>query len=120
MSPFLRILNQTTDRPVALRVRFAARRIERLRGLIGHPPLRMGEGLLLAPCRGVHTFGMRHPIDVLALDGGGWVLRSWRALPPRRLTGLLRRGAAVLELPVGAIDASGTREGHRLAWEGAA
>jgi uncharacterized membrane protein (UPF0127 family) len=55
-----------------------------------------GHALLIAHCRSVHTFGMRFPIDVTFLDSNGRMLRTERAVPPRRV--LSERGAfAVLE-----------------------
>ena len=62
-----------TDRGASLgtRVRMADRWWLRLRGLIGRPALTHGAGLLLAPCQGVHTLGMRSCLDVLFLDREG-------------------------------------------------
>ena len=59
---------------------------------------RAGGGLLIPRCRGVHTFGMRFPIDVLFLDERERVIELRRAVPPCRV--LRCPGAmAVLELP---------------------
>ncbi|MDA0578048.1 MAG: DUF192 domain-containing protein [Verrucomicrobia bacterium] len=44
----------------------------RLRGLLGRDQLPQDEGLYLAPCRAVHTFGMRFALDLLFVD------RQWR------------------------------------------
>ncbi|MCS6850477.1 MAG: DUF192 domain-containing protein, partial [Gemmataceae bacterium] len=41
-----------------------------------------GHGLLLVPCASVHTFGLRFPIDAVALDRTGRVLAVHRAVPP--------------------------------------
>jgi len=42
-------------------------------------------GLELAPCRSVHTFGMRFALDLIWLDGDGRVVRVDAEVPPRRL-----------------------------------
>jgi uncharacterized protein len=66
------------------------------------------------PSRGVHTWGMRFTIDVLALDQSGRVidcvsnLRPWRVRLPRRGT------AGVLELPAGTLAASHTSLGDQI------
>ena len=63
----------------------------RLRGLIGrHAP---GEGptLILAPCRSIHTIGMRFPIDVAFVSRGGRIVRSERAVTGGRF--LRHKGA---------------------------
>jgi len=37
-------------------------------GLLGKARLDPGKGLLIVPSSGVHTWGMRFPIDVVALN----------------------------------------------------
>lgn len=82
-----------------MRVSFATGWWQRFRGLT-HP--RFSEGscsvLLLAPCRSIHTFTMRTPIDVAFIDREGRVCRTHVALPPRRLL-VCRHACAVLERP---------------------
>jgi uncharacterized membrane protein (UPF0127 family) len=57
---------------------------------------------------------MRFTIDVLALDERGIVVDRVARLKPWRIR-LPRRGTAgVLELPAGALDATGTQLGHRI------
>ena len=46
----------------------------RLRGLLGAPPLRPGEGLLLEGCQAVHMYGMKQALDVAFLGGEGEVV----------------------------------------------
>lgn len=58
-----------------------------------------GPGLLIPRCSGVHTFGMRFPLDLVFLDRDGRPCSIRRAVPPRRFA-WDRRAAAVLELPV--------------------
>lgn len=55
----------------------------RLRGLIGRP--RDGTALVLAPCRSVHTFGMRASLDVVFVDRRGTVLAVHPRVPPGRV-----------------------------------
>ncbi len=71
------------------RVIFALSLLERARGLLGHSPSWLGAGglLVLAPCRSVHTFGMKHPLDIAFIDGGGHVLKALSGMPPRRMAG---------------------------------
>jgi uncharacterized membrane protein (UPF0127 family) len=72
-----------------------------------------GEGLLLDRCYGIHTIGMRFPIDVLFLDKELHVMRAVQALPPFR-TCVVKHAVYVLELPVGAIPASRTETGDQI------
>ncbi|HSG80255.1 MAG TPA: hypothetical protein VLD62_11790 [Acidimicrobiia bacterium] len=67
----------------------------RLRGIRAVP---RGWGVLLRT-RSIHTFGMRKPLGVVALDGDLVVRRS-RAVPPRRV--VVDLGASwILEIPDG-------------------
>lgn len=55
---------------------FMASRSARLRGLIGRVPDRAWH--VLAPCDDVHTFGMRHELDIAFVARGGEVLAVHR------------------------------------------
>jgi len=80
----------------------------RAKGLLGVRHLDEGDALWLAPCRAVHTFGMRFAIDVVFLDARGKVLRIVPNLPPYRLAVCLR-AASVLELAAGTMRRPGAR-----------
>jgi uncharacterized membrane protein (UPF0127 family) len=88
---------------------------ERLRGLLGRPVLRCGEGLVIDPCPSVHTFGMGYALDLAFLDSHWRVLKLVRELPPLRWAGCTA-ARATLELPPGALDAAGITAGDVLEW----
>jgi len=106
--------NTSTGTVLANRVGVAATRASRAVGLLSRSGLEPGEALWIVPSRGVHTWGMRFTIDVLALDDAGKVidcvsnLRPWRVRLPRRGT------AGVLELPAGTLAASHTSLGDQI------
>ena len=109
--------NATTNTVVATRVAVAATRSARRAGLLSRTGLERGEALWIIPSRGVHTFGMKFAIDVVALDESGAVIDCVSALKPWRIR-LPRRGTAgVLELAAGALGDSGTEVGHRILFE---
>jgi uncharacterized protein len=106
--------NLDTGAVVADNVAVADTRATRAVGLLTRSGLDPGEGLWIVPSRGVHTWGMRFAIDVLALDERGVVIDQVTALKPWRIR-LPRRGTAgVLELPPGTLARSGTALGHRI------
>ncbi len=112
-----RVRNTRTGRLIAGRVGVATSRARRAVGLIGRSGLQDGEALWIAPSRGVHTWGMRFPIDVLGLDAAGRVVDLVAALRPWRMR-LPRRGCiGVLELAAGAIRQSGTEMGDAVVFE---
>ena len=93
----------------------------RFMGLMGRRSLPAGSGLWLPGDNGIHMFFMRFPIDAVFVGpptpgfAGGALrpvvsvhrsLRPWTGMVP-----LIRGADGVLELPVGAIDASGTQPG---------
>ena len=86
----------------------------RLRGLLGRIKLRSDEGLWVVPSRGIHTFGLLFPIDVIYLDSEFRVVHLIENLGPLRIAPLRRHAASVLELPAGSIYISGTQVGDRL------
>ncbi|MBI5598335.1 MAG: DUF192 domain-containing protein [Deltaproteobacteria bacterium] len=86
-----------------------------MRGLIGKKGLKKGEALLIRPCRGVHTLGMRFPIDVLFLDSGGRVVGIRENMPPMRLSWFFLKAEAALELPAGTVSSTGTMVGDVIA-----
>ena len=109
--------NTSLNTVIADKVDVAATRATRAVGLLNRSGLEPGEGLWIVPSRGVHTWGMRFAIDVVALDQAGTVidcvsnLRPWRMRLPRKGT------AGVLELPAGTLAASQTGVGHTIVLE---
>jgi uncharacterized membrane protein (UPF0127 family) len=87
---------------------------DRLRGLLGTPPLQPGQGLLLEPCNSIHMFFMSYPIDALYLDAENQVLRVVPNLAPWRVGPTIRRARRVLELPAGHAARCGVQIGDRL------
>ncbi len=83
----------------------------RSKGLLGRSSLAEGEGLLIRPCKGVHTVGMKFPIDVVFLDNGNSVIGICKALRPNRLTPIRLRATSVLELPAGTVAATALKVG---------
>lgn len=92
---------------------------KRLRGFLGRPPPREGEGLLLVPSRGIHMYGMKVSLDVLILDRERRVIAMYPALAPGTRTAVHDDAHYALELPAGTIDRSGTEEGDLLEWAAA-
>ncbi len=57
-----------------------------------------GRVLVLAPCKSVHTIGMRYALDIAFVNRHGTVLRSERNVKPGRLLSC-RKASFVLERP---------------------
>ncbi len=112
----LRIRNLTRNTEVACAADVADTSSKRRTGLLKHKSLPAGEGLWIAPCEGVHTFGMKFPIDVVFLDKKRKVLKIRAEMPRARISFCLR-AYSVLELPAGTAAATGTVPGDQLEFE---
>lgn len=103
------------ERPVLQRVWRAERWWQRLRGLLLRPPLGPRDGLLITPCGGIHTIGMRYPLDVVFMDAQGHVMACRRHVRPWRARAAW--GACeTLELRAGAVADLGIVPGDHLQW----
>jgi uncharacterized membrane protein (UPF0127 family) len=116
--------NITRETLIAERVEVAGGLFARFMGLMGRASLAQGAALWLPDSNGIHMMFMRFPIDAIFLgraDGAGARrvisvhrgLRAWTGIVP-----LVRAAHGVLELPVGAIEASGTQVGDRVTLSG--
>jgi uncharacterized protein len=110
----VRVRNRTRDVMLVGKGELATSLFARARGLLGHPALAAGEGMLIKPCNSIHTFFMSFPIDAAFLDKQGKVVQLISAMGPWRISSLLLRADSVLELPTGTLVSSGTIVGDDL------
>jgi uncharacterized protein len=108
--------NRTRAQYLATRVELADNPWTRLRGLIGRSALQFpqGSGLWIVPCRGVHTWAMSFPIDVVYLTRDNAVLHMEQGLKPWRFGAVRIQAASVLELPENTLVATSTTIGDQL------
>jgi uncharacterized membrane protein (UPF0127 family) len=111
--------NATRGTVLAERVTIAATAVARLRGLLGTRALPRGDGLLLRPCRQVHSFFMRYALDLVFVDAEGRVLLTVADFPRNRISPHVRTAAAVLELPAGSLAETPAEPGDRLCLDAA-
>jgi uncharacterized membrane protein (UPF0127 family) len=108
--------NRTRQAYLATQLSIAATHWTRLRGLMCteagsfHP----GRGLWIVPSRGVHTFAMRFPIDVVYLDESKTVVHLEQDLKPWRVATLRMQAASVIELPRNILHTTGTSIGDEI------
>ena len=112
---------------VIRKVRKTTNFLERMRGLLGTKNLDNDEGLLIAPCSSVHTFGMRYSIDVLFLDKQFTntnshfhtkqfnIVKAVKSLKPWRMAGS-NLSSMVLELADDNINKLQLKTGQQLEW----
>jgi uncharacterized membrane protein (UPF0127 family) len=83
-------------------------------GLLKRTQLAPEEALWLTPSKGIHTIGMKFPIDVIFLNKNCHVLGLISGMAPYRISGVHMRGYSVIELPNGMIRKSRTEIGDQL------
>jgi uncharacterized membrane protein (UPF0127 family) len=108
--------NRTRQAYLATRVTLAATHWSRFRGLMctAAAEFSPGDGLWIVPCRGVHSFAMKFPIDVIYLDARKCVVHIEENLRPWRVAKVSLRAASVLELPADTLRSSRTAVGDEI------
>lgn len=98
---------------LATRIEVAGNSESRRRGLLGRDRLEPGCGLVIAPSQGVHTFGMRFAIDIVAVSREGVVVKIRSNVRPRRIV-IALSAFAILELAAGTAALAQLKVGDRL------
>lgn len=89
----------------------------RTAGLLGRSDLQPATGMLLRPCRSVHTCFMRFNIDVVFMTLTGEVVRTVDTLAPFSFVDGGQRARMTLEIPAGTSRRTGIRVGQILRFE---
>ena len=107
------VRNLTRNTVLANRADVADTSAKRRTGLLKHDHLDPGQGLWIVPCESVHSFFMKFPIDLVYLDRKKKVRKVRHCMVPWRLSACLS-AHSILELPAGAVAATGTQRGDQL------
>ena len=97
------LIHRRSGRPVVKNLLFAESTRERMQGLLGRKNLAEDTGMLLLPCRSIHMWFMRFPIDAAFLDAELRVLKIARNLRPWQLGWAPRSTHCVLETAAGVL-----------------
>jgi uncharacterized membrane protein (UPF0127 family) len=106
--------NQTRECFLGLEVAVADMSFADLKGLIATLALKSGEGLWLAPFRGIPETGILAPFDLIYLDEDCRVTEVVESFPTFRVVSTIPRAASVLALPPHSIYSSQTQPGDQL------
>jgi len=108
------LLNETTAKAIATRVRYAETWWQRIAGFIPHARIDTEEGLWFRRCSAIHTMFMRSAIDVVFLDGERRVIEMHPNVQPNRPALTCFGAASVVELGAGAISDRRIRLGDQI------
>jgi len=92
----------------------------RARGLIGTAALNKDQGLVLIPCRAIHTWFMRFALDVIFFSRDGYVVRIAARVPPFRMVWGGWPAWGVMEMQSGWFPWAHLKEGDQLIFSNAA
>ncbi len=106
----MRIINKTSGKTLSELAVQTKNMLEKTLGLIGREP----QALILRTHFGIHTLGMKYPIDVLILDKRHHVVALKENLKPNRIFLWNPQYDFVIELPKGTIEKTHTKIGDIL------
>ena len=106
--------NQTRECFLGLEVTVADLSDANFKERIATLALKSGEGLWMAPFRGIPETGMRAPIDLIYLDEDCRVIDAIESFPVGNAASSSRQAASVLALPIHSIYSSQTQPGDQL------
>jgi uncharacterized membrane protein (UPF0127 family) len=108
------VRNRTRQKTLATEGAVASSLRDRAVGLLGRSRLADGDCLYIERSPSIHMFFMRFPIDVVFVDRQGRVTKIVENLKPWRVVFWARGARDAIELPVGAVAASGTQIGDHI------
>jgi uncharacterized membrane protein (UPF0127 family) len=112
-SPLTTLTIERTGEPLATTLEIAMDSGQRKKGLLGRDNLDPGHAFVIAPCQGIHTFGMRFPIDVIAVSRDGTVVKTRTNVRPNRIV-LAWSAFAIIELRANSLCAPRLLVGDRI------
>ena len=89
------------DKILSQNILIAESLFDRLIGLMFSEKLVGSDGLMLDPCRSIHTFFMRYSLDIIFLSSENQIIKIIRNMKPWRMTWIYFRANKTLELPAG-------------------
>ncbi len=97
-------------------VMYTSNPFERMRGLLGRPPLQKDQALLITSCSSVHTIGMTYPIDLAFLNKDWQIKKIVKSLVPWHMAWSFG-SSMVLEMPSGTIESLNLDTNMQLIWK---
>ena len=96
---------------IVIKAKKATTILEKITGLIGttnpYP-------LLIHTRWGIHTFGMKYPIDILILDRKNCVMKMHSSLSPNRIFVWNPKYHWIIELPSGSVQKMNIKQGDYI------
>ena len=114
---FFRIRKKEDSKILAQKAGLANNFFSRLKGLLGTKGLPQDEGMILDPCKSVHTFFMHYDLDVIFIDESNTIIGCEASLKPNRFSSYYGKARKAIELPAGTIEERKVRLGQKLEFQ---
>lgn len=96
------------------KVKVADSFLKRTKGLLGSQALASFKGILLKPCKQVHTIGMLYPISIWYINQDLKIIKIIDELPPFSISPYVRNSHLIIEFPSTWAQITGSQEGDNL------
>ncbi len=110
----IKVLNLSQGRLILEEAELANSFGQRLKGLLGRKYLPWGTGLVIFPCRSVHTLGMSFPLDIGFVNQEGRLCRVYESVPTQKINLSAKEAQYAIEAPAGTFAITRTRENDRI------
>ncbi|MBM7623022.1 DUF192 domain-containing protein [Sporohalobacter salinus] len=94
----MKLINQSKDLKIIEDLSKAVTFWQRMVGLLGKEDLSLNKGLLITPCKIIHTFFMKFPLALIFLDDSNQVVELITYLQPNRVSPFVSSAVKVIEL----------------------
>lgn len=110
----MKLENKTKNITLITEVIISNNFFTRLKGLLGKSKLPDGQGMIITPCKSIHTFFMKFPIDVVFIDKNYRVVEIIKDMAPGHTSSYVKNAWAVIEMPVDKSNESKIGVGDQL------
>lgn len=110
----MKVYNSSKNNLIADEVKVAQNFFTRSFGLLLRKSLSSNEGLIIRPCRSIHTFFMKFPIDVLFVNSKNRIVALYKNVKPYKILPIHLNSFYVVELPSGSISAMSIEKGDLI------
>ena len=93
-----KIMNVTKDKVLVQNCMMADNFFGRLVGLMGKKILSTDEGMLISPCKSVHTFFMRFDVDIIFVDRNFEVVKIIKNVKPWKFSPYIKSARHIVEI----------------------
>ena len=100
----MKIINKKNNKIVIENLLIANNPISRIIGLLFKKRLNESEGLLILPCKSIHSYFMQFNFDAVFLDKENKIVHLIKNMPSWKVSPFVLSAHSVLELPAGIID----------------